>query len=415
MMPFRFLVPLSLVFAAAGFAGVYFPGNARTQAAAQALASSDPANDPAQCESCKHTPSNRFSMLAAGGTAPVKALKSLSDLVSEARSSESSSAGARWKVMEVMGSMNAGELERLIEGALDLSTLFKSQSFEFEFAVRRLVELEPQKAADLWAKNASLRPKADLFLNRWVKKDPEAFAAWSLSQPRELQQASASALGAFAKDAPEKFASVAAQFGQSPAGPSGASSAIAGMLEREAGAPEKGFAYAQTLPEGPLRDAALMEMLKWPGANAYANPAVASALAQADPEVARRLGRELSKNAGELPVGPARESAFTAALREQSGADPAAAAKRLESLAGSVDYAPAVRGFVEATVRKDPATALEWALSIDPSASLQRSSALERAASAWFKADAAAARAWAETAPLSDAEYFQLTGRARAR
>jgi hypothetical protein len=186
------------------------------------------------------------------------------------------------------------------------------------------------------------------------------------------------------------------------------------MLE-EAGSPEKGFAYAQTLPEGPVRNAALLEMLKWPGANAHANPEVADALAKADPEEARRLGRELSKNAGQLPVGPARESAFTQALRDESGKDPAAAAKRLESLAGSVDYAPAVRGFVEATTRKDPATALEWALRIDPSASLQRSSALERAAAAWFKADAEAARAWVETAPLSDAEYFQLTGRARVR
>jgi hypothetical protein len=141
MMPLRFLVPLSLVFAAAGFAGVYFPGHARNQAAAQALAQSDAAN----CESCKHTPSNRFSMLAAGEAAPAKGAKSLADFVGEARASQPSSAGARWKVMEQMGSMNAGELERLIKGALDQSTLFKPQSFEFEFAVRRLVELEPQR------------------------------------------------------------------------------------------------------------------------------------------------------------------------------------------------------------------------------------------------------------------------------
>lgn len=411
MMPFRFLLPLSLVFAAAGFAGVYFPGNTRNQAAAQALAQSDPAN----CESCKHTPSNRFSMLAAKQPVAARAPQSLAAIVQEARESAPSAPSARWKVMEIMGSMNAGELEGLIKGALDQINLFKPQSFEFEFAVRRLVELEPEKAAALWAKNAALRMQTDLFLNGWVKSDPQAFAVWSLAQSREIQQASASALGAFAKDAPEKFAAVAAQFGQSPAGAAGASRAIAGMLEREAGAPEKGFAYAQTLPEGPLRNAALMEMLKWPGANAHANPSVADALANADPEDARRLGRELSKTASQLPVGPARESAFTAALRDESGKDPVAAAKRLESLAGSVDYAPAVRGFVEATVRKDPATALEWALKIDPSASLQRSSALERAAAAWFKADSAAARAWVETAPLSDAEYFQLTGRARAR
>ncbi len=411
MMPFRFLFPLSLVFAAAGFAGVYFPGASLNQAAAQALAQSDPAN----CESCKHTPSNRFSMLVVKPPVPAKVPQTLAGVVQEARESATSAPSARWKMMEIMGSMNADELEGLIKGALDQINLFKPPSSEFEFAVRRLVELEPEKAAALWAGNAALRMQTDLFLNGWVKSDPQAFAAWSFTQPREIQQASASALGAFAKDAPEKFAAVAAQLGQSPAAASGASRAIAGMLEREVGAPEKGFAYAQTLPDGPLRQAALMEMLKWPGANAHANPEVVYALSQADPEDATRLGRELSKTAGQLPVGPARQSAFTTALRDESGKDPVAAAKRLESLAGSVDYAPAVRGFVEATVRKDPVAALEWALKIDPSDSLQRSSALERAASAWFKSDSAAARAWVETAPLSDAEYFQLTGRARPR
>jgi hypothetical protein len=80
------------------------------------------------------------------------------------------------------------------------------------------------------------------------------------------------------------------------------------------------------------------------------------------------------------------------ALREQTGKDPAAAAKRLDALAGTPDYAPAVRGFVDETVRRDPAGAADWALSIGESAPLHRISALERVASAWLRKDPDAAR-----------------------
>ena len=102
-------------------------------------------------------------------------------------------------------------------------------------------------------------------------------------------------------------------------------------------------------------------------------------------------------------------------MREQADKDPAGAAKRLDALSGTPDYAAAVRGFVEQTARKDPGAAAEWALTIPASSPLQRISALERVASAWFKAAPDDARAWVDKAALSDTEYFQLTGRSRNR
>jgi hypothetical protein len=70
---------------------------------------------------------------------------------------------------------------------------------------------------------------------------------------------------------------------------------------------------------------------------------------------------------------------------------------------------------VDATASKDPAAAAEWALKIDPSAPAQRAAALERVAREMFLKNPDDARAWAEKAPLSDAEYAQLTGRQRQR
>jgi hypothetical protein len=68
-----------------------------------------------------------------------------------------------------------------------------------------------------------------------------------------------------------------------------------------------------------------------------------------------------------------------------------------------------VRGFVEATAKKDPAAALAWALSIGPQGG-QRTAALEKAAVEYFRQKPNEARKWVTTASLSAEEYFLLTG-----
>jgi hypothetical protein len=312
--------------------------------------------------------------------------------------------------------LNASEeaLEEEIQKA-SLRPFWGFKNADHVFAVRRLAELNPERAANLWARNGEFRTQPDLFLKDWAKKDPAAFLSWSLNQSQDVQKAGASVLGDLAKESPQQFAEMAAQLNASPAGTAAARSAIRGLREAEKDNPGKVLEYARALPEGRVRNAALVELLNWPEAKAASDPAVLEALTQLGPEDAKRLGRELVKVAAELPAGAARESAFAASFRQQAGKDATAAAHALDGLAGTGDYAAAVRGFVEETARKDPAGAAEWALSIPESAPLQRMSALERLASAWFESSPDEARAWVENARLTDAEYFKLTGRQRQR
>jgi hypothetical protein len=352
-------------------------------------------------------------MVAAGASVIPKTAKSLAEIVKEARQTTGSSSEAKLKIMDEIARLDTSALVELIRSATDSQSFFKGPSFEFQFAVNRLVELRPMDAAGLWVENQGLRVFAPLFLTGWTKKDPQAFASWVMTQTFEIQKAAAPSIGSLAKDEPDKFAELAPQLLQSPVARVGAQNAIAGMLEREGGAPEKALAYARVLPEGEVRNAALVELLKLTDSKLLTNTDVAAALGQVTPEEGYRLGRNLVKSAEQLPPGITRQSAFATALREDSNKDPAAAARRLESLAGTVDYAPAVLGFVEAVAPKDPAVAAEWALSINPSDPIQRSATLQRAASSWFKADPEAARAWVEKAPLTDKEFFMLTGRTR--
>jgi hypothetical protein len=121
------------------------------------------------------------------------------------------------------------------------------------------------------------------------------------------------------------------------------------------------------------------------------------------------VGQQFASDADKLPQGPVRESAFAAQISTTAKKDPQAAAKKVEALSGSADYAAAVRGFVEATAAKDPAAALDWALSIGPQGG-QRTAALEKAAAEYFRQKPNEARKWVSSAPLSAEEYFLLTG-----
>jgi len=376
-----------------------------------------PSDDAAGCESCNRTPTNRFSMMAAGPSSSPGQRKSFAEVVAAAQQSTGSSFEAKLKFMEEIGRMDAAALAGLIRSASGALDVPRMNSFEFRFAVSRLVELEPRKAAALWAENGLLRVYGSLSLESWIKKDPQDFASWARESTHDLGGAARSAIRAFAADNPEKFAELAAQLSTSPVAGVGARAAIDRMLAREPASPEKALAYARALPEGEARNTALFAMLKWPGTNLWSDPEVAGALAQAAPKQAWRLGIETAAvgSPEKLPAGPARQSAFQFSVESDAIKDPDAAAKRLESLAGTADYAPAVRGFVDALAGRDPAAAAEWALSIDTRDKVQRNHSLNYAASRWFEADPEAARAWVEKAPLTDAEFLFLTGRERGR
>lgn len=324
---------------------------------------------------------------------------------------------AKLHLMEALSKLDAAELESLLNEEAKNPDFFRRMSFEFQFAAKRLSEIAPLRAAQLWLSNTSLRFQSDALLAPWAESDPQAFVTWSISLPPDAQRATANALGTIAKTAPEKFSAIAPLIANSPAAPTAARTAIDTFIAKAG--PEKdpstAIAFAKSLPEGALRDSALAQLAKWPGLDLHAQPEIANAVNTLPKDEASRLGRDLAKSADALPAGTARDSAFASHFRDRAQKDPSAAAKSLEALAGTADYPAAVRGFIDATATKDPKAAIDWALAIDPATSQQRIISLERAAKALFKQNPDEARSWVESAPITDTEFFILTGRQRSR
>jgi hypothetical protein len=337
--------------------------------------------------------------------------------ISIASEKAKSPAQSRLALMEAISQLKPDELERMLAKEAGDTDLYRSARFDFQFAAKRLSEIAPEKAAALWLKTKSTHFGVDALLLPWAKKDPQAFASWGSSLPPDAQRAMAGTLGQLVAETPERFSGIAAQLTNSPAGIVGARSAISGMISRaqKGTDPGEAIAYAQALPEGPVRTTALAEMARWPGFNLAEHPEVAAAVSSLSISEARRYLPQITGVADALPPGPVRDAAFANQFTATAKKDPQAAAKRVDALVGTPDYAPAVRGFVEATAAKDPAAAIEWALTLGTqgSQSAQRAAALEKAAAEYFRTKPADARKWVQTAPLTPAEYQMLTGQPR--
>ena len=325
-----------------------------------------------------------------------------------------SPADLKLSFMEALNQLTPEDLAKQLSREAESTNLFRTVQLDFEYAARRLSEIAPEKAAELWLKRKGGLLGGEALLAPWANQHPEAFVAWSLGLPEDAQKAAAGVLNDLARQNPEQFAALASQLAQSPGGVAGARGAIRGISQGEGNAqdPAAALAYAKGLPDGPVRSAALAETAQAYGLDRVslaANPDVREALAALGPAEARNVGKQFAAAANKLPQGPVRESAFAAQISNAAQKDPQSAAKKVEALSGSSDYPAAVRGFVEATAKKDPAAALDWALSIGPQGG-QRTAALEKAAAEYFRQKPNEARKWVTTASLSAEEYFLLTG-----
>jgi hypothetical protein len=289
---------------------------------------------------------------------------------------------------------------------------YRTNRFDFQFAAKRLAEIAPEKAAALWLGARSTHYSIDVLLGPWARKDPQAFASWSAGLAPDAQKAVGQTMLKLAAEQPEQFQEIAPQLAKSPAGALGARGAISGLIAKAAKgeSPAAAIAFAQSLPAGPARSAALAALARWPGLDPAEHPEIRAALAQLSPAEVRRYAQQL--NPESLPPSAIRESAYASQLAKAAQKDPQAAAKKVDSLSKTPDYPAAVRGFVEATAAKDPAAAVEWALSIEVTGP-QRSAALEKAATEYYRLKPADARKWVEKAPLTAEEYQMLTGRTR--
>jgi hypothetical protein len=360
----------------------------------------------------------------AGGDAPVatpvaapkaKRLQSLREAAE--RSDATTPADVKLSLMEAVNMLAPGELAELLSREAETTNFFRTIQPDFQYAARRLSEIAPEKAAELWLKRKGALLGGEALLAPWASQHPESFVSWSLGLPVDAQKAVAGVLGELARGNPEQFSAIAPQLAQSSGGVAGARGAVRGLSQGDGNAqdPAAALAYAKGLPEGPLRSAALAETAMAYGldrVNLVANPEVSEALAALGPAEARDVGKQFAEAADKLPQGPVRESALAAQIKNAAQKDAQAAAKKVEALSGSADYPAAVRGFVEATAAKDPAAALDWALSIGLQGA-QRAAALEKAVAEYFRKSPEEARKWVANAPLSAEEYFLLTGSRR--
>jgi hypothetical protein len=352
----------------------------------------------------------------AGGSAEPLVSRNVDSLVALSAACEKagSPARARLELMEAVNRLKPDELAAVLAAEAANSDFYRSQRFDFQFAARRLAEIAPEKAASLWLTARTSHFAVDALIVPWAKKSPQAFASWTLGLPQDAQKAVTSTMAQISAEDPGQFAVFAPQLSQSPAGVSGARGAVSGLIAKagKQDDPSEAIAFARSLPQGAMRDAALAELARWPGLKIAEHPEIAAAVGGLNPNDARRYIGQVAGAAELLPAGGVRDAAFSVQVSSVARKDPQKAAQRVEALSGSADYPAAVRGFVDATAAKDPAAAIEWALTIERSG-VQRSAALEKAASEYFRQKPADARKWVESAPLSSEEYLMLTGRSK--
>ena len=381
-----------------------------------------------------------------GNSENALAPKTFRELDAALQRSGKSPAEKRLALMETIGRMKPNELSELLSAEATNPDFFRRMRFDFQFTAKRLAELAPEKAAALWSTTPSLRFQSDALLGSWARKDPQRFASWTLSLPKDVQRAAASTLGEIAASNPEQFAAIAPQIADTPAAATAARRAIESLTQTDPSEqtaatgnpatrvtrdPDSAVAYAKSLPEGTMRNTALAQLARMPGIDLSKQPEILNAIQSLPREEAARLGRDLEEQSRadssaktiaitSLPQGPALDAALASNFRRNADKDAAQAAANLEQMRNLSSYPAAVRGFVDATASKDPAAAADWALSItssteDDSAQTQRMAALERVAREFAERNPEEAKKWLNTAPLSDREYLILSGKPRPK
>jgi hypothetical protein len=410
----RLLILLCLLAAAAGFECARFFKRGTVGLTAREAAANRAGPPPA---SAAASPVEETLLLSLGAPKTRERLRRLSAILRQVEGASPSD--KKLALMDGINQMDPEALMQLLEEIADDANFFRTFSPEFELAARRLSEIEPEKAAELWLGRRGVLLGGSALLLPWAGRNPGAFAAWSLGLPQDAQRALGAVLGDLARMSPQQFAELAPQLATSPAGAAGARAAIQGFLEKgkaekqeQAKMTEAVLAYAKGLPEGAMRSAALVEAAQnadLKKLNLAADEELRDALAALGPMESKTVAKKFAETADKLPQGALRESAFAAQISAAAERDPKNAAKKVEALSGSSDYPAAVRGFVDATAAKDPAAAADWALSIGPQGG-QRAAALEKAAAEYFRQKPDEARKWVASAPLSAEEYFLLTG-----
>ena len=112
--------------------------------------------------------------------------------------------------------------------------------------------------------------------------------------------------------------------------------------------------------------------------------------------------------AAELPEGPLRGSAWSAAYAHWGQRQPEVAVQSIIEMSPSQDRNLAINGFTAAYAHQDGATAVAWAAEITESG--LRQAALVRAATQYYRQDQQAATEWFGSSGMSPESWAQATG-----
>jgi hypothetical protein len=182
--------------------------------------------------------------------------------------------------------------------------------------------------------------------------------------------------------------------------------------------PETASLWSDSLPDGPLKGAAMSRIA---GDFARNNPEAAAAWAQrhaseefAATAIDRISGQWTAQNPQaavnwleSLPPGKGQNAGLQTAFNDWEDRDPAGAGEYLLSMPNSPQRDTSISGFSSGYAWQDPPMAIQWANSITDANLRQRS--LTHAGKIYFSQDPAAARAWLETSGLAAEVQQQIT------
>ena len=287
----------------------------------------------------------------------------------------------------VIDSADLPQAESLANAIRDLpeDAINREQRNNFLAAtVTKWAQLAPTDAAKFFdqTQTGSLRFRwvASTIAQSWATQDPQAALSWAQAHSDGFGNAVPGAImGWWSKDHEAAEAYVRGHL-ESDKGQQIATSLVSYMYSRDS---ERAKQWVSELPT--------------PQARRDANRMLTMQMAFSDPKAA-------SAYAAALPAEMRQESISTA-VNYWASNDLNAPAEWINSLSGA-PRDEATAAYINNLVRKDPATAAQWAVTISDAKA--RDPALQRVASEWLRKDPQQAAAWIQTTSLSDDEKQRL-------
>ncbi|MEK0446362.1 MAG: hypothetical protein RLZZ399_1683 [Verrucomicrobiota bacterium] len=318
---------------------------------------------------------------------------------------------ARIAVYEIIASMDPAQLLDFVKTGFtdDLTKAFRP---DYVYALNRLAEIDPLAGARFLSKQTFGFATSSSFFGHWALRDPAGFADWLKEEPYSATTRNIpSSLATISKGNPDVAVAILRELGDSSHRIDG-QRFMAAFLQGQTW--KDGLNFLEQLPKGPVRDQALSELAATPGFPLSEHAEAREALSRLTGQAARDVGERLGGTAIELlKTGEVRAAAITSNMKKCGGEkiEITHATDFLQTLPPAERVA-GIAGLVQSKAAQEaPAAVGELALRIPPEFTKERIRVLDTLLRTWVKKDAQEASRWVQSAPLSDTEYFRLTGK----